>query len=81
MDTNAQRNCDECGAPIPAERLKAEPSTHLCVACKTELAKKAKVPHVREQSESLSAERERKAKATIKGVATRRRNWEKRNKL
>ena len=32
-DTYGQ--CDECGCPIPFERLKAEPMTRHCVACKS----------------------------------------------
>ena len=27
--------CERCGAPIPAERLEAQPATRTCVACAT----------------------------------------------
>ena len=30
------RNCEECGAIIPAPRRKAVPGVRLCVACQTE---------------------------------------------
>ena len=29
------RRCEKCKQPIPAARLKAMPSTRLCVECKT----------------------------------------------
>jgi hypothetical protein len=37
------RNCQECGEPIPQERLVAEPTTTLCVPCKTRLGKRPKL--------------------------------------
>lgn len=32
--------CDACGCPIPFERLKVEPMTQHCVACKSEWERK-----------------------------------------
>jgi len=33
LDEGSYGVCDECGAPIPAERLEARPWSVLCVAC------------------------------------------------
>lgn len=35
MDDGSYGVCDECGCAIPFERLKAEPMTQHCVACKS----------------------------------------------
>lgn len=35
--------CDNCGQPIPRERLEALPWANLCLSCKEQLAKNAKV--------------------------------------
>jgi len=35
MDAGAYGLCEECGCPIPFERLKIEPMTQHCVACKS----------------------------------------------
>ena len=34
--------CDECGTPIDLERLKAQPTASVCIACKKELEAEAK---------------------------------------
>ncbi len=35
MDEGSYGECDECGCTIPFERLKIEPQTQHCVACKS----------------------------------------------
>lgn len=35
MDDGSYGMCDECGCTIPFERLKIEPQTQHCVACKS----------------------------------------------
>ena len=35
MDAGDYGHCDECGCPIPFERLQIEPMTQHCVACKS----------------------------------------------
>ena len=35
--------CDNCGQPIPPERLEALPQANLCMNCKAQLAKNGKV--------------------------------------
>ncbi len=35
MDEGSYGDCDECGCVIPFERLKVEPQTQHCVACKS----------------------------------------------
>jgi len=35
--------CSECGEPITAARLKAQPGTTLCVRCKTQREKQPKI--------------------------------------
>lgn len=35
MEEGRYGECDECGCPIPFERLKIEPMTQHCVACKS----------------------------------------------
>ncbi|HPK33772.1 MAG: TraR/DksA C4-type zinc finger protein [Ottowia sp.] len=39
MDEGSYGQCEECGCNIPFERLKVEPMTQHCVACKTKLEK------------------------------------------
>ncbi len=34
--------CDECGTPIDLERLKAQPTASVCIACKKELEAEAR---------------------------------------
>jgi DnaK suppressor protein len=34
--------CDNCGKPIPAERLEAKPHATLCIECQSKLEKKRK---------------------------------------
>jgi DnaK suppressor protein len=36
MDAGAYGQCEECGCQIPFERLKIEPMTQHCVACKSQ---------------------------------------------
>jgi DnaK suppressor protein len=34
LDEGSYGTCDDCGGPIPAERLEARPATARCVACR-----------------------------------------------
>jgi RNA polymerase-binding protein DksA len=43
IDKGTYGTCDNCGQPIPPERLEALPQASLCLNCKAQLAKNAKV--------------------------------------
>jgi DnaK suppressor protein len=34
--------CDDCGKPIPPERLEAKPQATLCIECQSKVEKKKK---------------------------------------
>lgn len=40
MEEGSYGQCDECGCVIPFERLKIEPMTQHCVACKSQIEQK-----------------------------------------
>jgi hypothetical protein len=61
MDSNETRTCSGCGEAISAARLKELPFTTLCIGCKARHEKAPKGTQAVEQSEYLSAERDRKA--------------------
>jgi RNA polymerase-binding transcription factor DksA len=48
--------CSECGEPITAARLKAQPGTTLCVGCKTKTEKQPKLT-TRENPEKVKKSR------------------------
>jgi RNA polymerase-binding protein DksA len=43
IDKGTYGLCENCGQPIPPERLEALPQADLCLKCKAQLAKNAKV--------------------------------------
>ena len=73
MDSSEARTCSECGEPISAARLKELPFTRLCVGCKARQENEPEEPYLREKSEYLSAERDRKARAS---ALARKRRWD-----
>jgi len=60
------RMCDRCGEPISTARLEAKPTTIHCTGCAASIEEDRKgrpTGHVPENPVSLTAEKERKARA------------------